>query len=166
MPKKDKIHDKIVSVLLELAKKDTNTYFDVKKNVPQFKVSPEFPKYTPDIHAFVKKSQGEVDIFQVWRGESVEVAVFDFLRCSMVERVRWLHIVTAPQRRPGYCWKRSDVFHLRDALLKLLAAPYNRNLKCMLSRNCVLELTKEDLKSPECIRKRITSWYDTTSVLP
>jgi len=166
MPKKDKKHDKIISILLELVKKDINTYFDVDKKAPQFKVSPEFPKYNPDIHAFVVRDKGKVDVYQVWRGESTEVAVFDLLRCSMVESVRRLHVITAPQRKPGYSWKRSDVFHLRDALVKVLRSPYNRSLKRMLGGNCVLELTKEDLRNPECIRKRITSWYNTSRVLP
>ena len=165
MPRKDKIHDKIVSILLEVVKNDTNTYFNVKGKLPEFEVSREFPKYTPDVHAFVKRSKDQVDVFQVWRGESTEVAVFDLLRCSMIPRVRRLHVVTAPQEKPGYSWTRKDVFNLKNTLLKLLLTPYSKNLRRMLVRNCVIELTKEDLESYESIKKRITRWYEKGLVL-
>jgi len=160
MPRKNKRHQKIVMQLLRLVKDDQNTYFNVKERVPEFQVDP-FPRYTPDVHAYVKRSKDNIDVFQVWCGETNEVAVLDLIRCAMIPKVRRLCILAVYHRRGGYNWRRTDVYRLKNALMKMLAPPFRNNLEQTLATGCVLELTMDDFKKgSDYIKKKLKEWYN------
>lgn len=154
--KGSKTHSRIVGILRGLVLEDDETYVNIDSLTSAFHLGPVFSKYNPDVHAFTKRDEDKIDVFQVWHRESIEAAVFDLLRSTMIPQIRRLHIIIA-QNEDFPLWKEKDVFwKLTKELLGVLQEPFRSRLEEELVSGCVCVLSQEDLeKDDACVKNKL-----------